>query len=263
VKILELDTHSLADAFPLLEGDAWERFVEDVKANGLLNKKIHTYQGKILDGRNRGRAAELLDIKVMFVPYQGDDPVSFVKSCNLHRRMYNESQRVMVVCKLADLKPGRPRKHPGARGITNAEAAAIADVSPLLVEHAKFVRAHGIPELAAAVERGDLTVTQAKKIADLEQPEQLDALKRATEPTKAARGAAAERELKTRRPSNGERHADPGLQLQRTLQRALSELGASVRPCAVPKGHYKLDVAYDEHHFTLELADVTAAESVA
>jgi hypothetical protein len=262
MKILELDTHPLADAFPLLEGEAWERFLEDVKTNGLLTKKVHTYQGKIIDGRNRGRAAELLGIKVTFVPYQGDNPVAFVMSCNLHRRMYNESQRVMVVTKLADMKPGRPRKHRSDTGITNSEAAAIADVSPKLVELAKFVREHGIPELVAAVERGELTVTEAKKVADYEQPEQLEALQRALAP-KPSR-AAAERELKTRRPANSERQADPGLQLQRTLQRALSELGASVRPCAVPKGHYKLDVAYDERHFTLELADIThEAESVA
>lgn len=258
MKILELNTHSYADAFPLLEGDAWERFLADVKENGLLNKKIYTYRGDILDGRNRGRAAELLGLKVTFVPYDGDNPVAFVMSCNLHRRMYNESQRVMVVLKLATLKPGRPRKDRRPADMTAAEAAAIANVSPRLVEDGKFVRDHGVPELAAAIERGELTITAAKKVADLELAEQPAALQRILEAgNTVARGAAAERELKRRKPANGERAGDPGLQLQRTLQRALSELGASVRPCAVPKGQYQLDVAYAERHFTLRLEDIT------
>lgn len=264
MRILELNTHAFADAFPLLEGDAWQRFVDDVKTNGLQDKKIHTYRGEILDGRNRGRAAELLDLKVTFVPYDGDDPIGFVMSRNFHRRQLNESQRAMVASKLATLKPGRQKKGPRSGALSLDEAAAAANVGRGTVEAAKVVRDRGVPELAAAVERGDITLAAAVKLAELELTDQPAALKRILEvDTKRARGAAAERELKSRRPANSERAGDPGLQLQRTLQRALSELGATVRPCAVPKGQYKLDVAYAEHVFTLELADVTAAESVA
>src|SRR5688500_20160434 len=47
--------HELADIVPLMEGEAFERLVEDVRSNGVLDA-IVLYEGKILDGRNRYRA---------------------------------------------------------------------------------------------------------------------------------------------------------------------------------------------------------------
>src|SRR4051812_1459658 len=51
-----LEFHPLADLFPLLEGAEFEEVVEDVRAHG-VREAIWLYEGKILEGRNRYRAA--------------------------------------------------------------------------------------------------------------------------------------------------------------------------------------------------------------
>jgi hypothetical protein len=59
--MMTLEFHPLANIFPLLEGEAFEELVADIKANG-LREKIDLYQGKIVDGRYRYRALQRLGI---------------------------------------------------------------------------------------------------------------------------------------------------------------------------------------------------------
>jgi hypothetical protein len=97
--------HPFADIFPLLEGEAFAAFVENIKANGLL-ESIVVFKGKILDGRNRYRACLEAGIEPDFVDNSGDDPLSDVLSWNLHRRHLNESQRAWIEAKIANMPRG-------------------------------------------------------------------------------------------------------------------------------------------------------------
>jgi hypothetical protein len=48
--------HPLAELFPLMEGDEFDNFCADIHQHG-LREQITLHEGKILDGRNRYRAA--------------------------------------------------------------------------------------------------------------------------------------------------------------------------------------------------------------
>jgi len=83
----------------MMANDEFPWLIDDIKKNG-LREPIITYEGKILDGRNRYRACVEAGVKPMFREYDpakdGDSPVSFVISLNLQRRHLSSSQRAMI-----------------------------------------------------------------------------------------------------------------------------------------------------------------------
>lgn len=181
--------HPLADLFPLIDGSAFDDLVSDVDENG-LRELIVIHDGQILDGRNRYRAAvasgrmdpdtgayrskwSLYDGFREFgsEAEDGDDPLKWVLSKNLHRRHLSESQRAMVAAKLAQLPSNRPKKganlHPSAKS-----AADLLDVSERTVKTAKKVIRDGAKELQAAVDQRRVTVSLAAQLAALPVDEQ-------------------------------------------------------------------------------------------
>lgn len=164
--------HPAADLFPMMPGDQFEAFLEDIRKNG-FQESITLYKNQILDGRNRYRAAvelNMLDdlpISEIDDDYQFD-PFQWVVSRNLHRRHLNESQRAKIAAKLAKLKHGGDRKSDEIKGQicpSIKQAAEMLQVSPSSVKNAKVVEEHGSPELNQAVERGEVAVSKAAKIA--------------------------------------------------------------------------------------------------
>src|SRR4030042_6737746 len=100
-----MEFHPIANIFPLMSDNEIETLAEDIKKNGLI-EPIVTFEGKILDGRNRYLACESAKHSPALKPYLGSDPVSFVISLNLNRRNLNESQRGIVAAKLANMSQG-------------------------------------------------------------------------------------------------------------------------------------------------------------
>jgi ParB-like chromosome segregation protein Spo0J len=80
-----LAVHPLAELFPLLDGAEFADLVKDIATNG-VHEPIWTYDGKILDGRNRYRFAQEAGVDCPLREYTGEDPVGFVVSLNLKRR---------------------------------------------------------------------------------------------------------------------------------------------------------------------------------
>jgi N6-adenosine-specific RNA methylase IME4 len=171
-KKTELHFHPLAEIFPLMEGAEFEELVADVRVHN-VREPVWLHQGKILDGRNRYRAAKTADVPCPTRVYEGNDPVSFVISLNLKRRHLSGSQRAMVAAKLATLSDGQ--RADLVEGLPIGRASELLNVGERSVARAREVRARGAPELVRAVEAGQIKVSVAADIAteSLEQQQEI------------------------------------------------------------------------------------------
>jgi ParB-like chromosome segregation protein Spo0J len=187
--------HPAAALFPLLEGEAFDKFVEDMRVNGQTEPIVYEGEKVILDGRNRLRACEKLGIAPRMEPLpEGQDPLAFIISKNLHRRHLSESQRAMIGAQLADMRQGeRTDLEPSAnrQKVSQADAAKLVNASPRSLARAVKVQKKGAPVLKEAVQHGDLSISAAATIADLAPEQQAKAVNAATIPT-AYRGLVPE-----------------------------------------------------------------------
>jgi N6-adenosine-specific RNA methylase IME4 len=170
----EYEIHELCKLFPPMPDDQFEALVEDIRENGLRDP-IVIHENKILDGRHRYRACQVLGRHPFIIFYDGNDPLGYVISHNMTRRHMDESQRSMVAARIANLKQGDNRftiETPiGGSTITQAAAASKMSVGERSVQRARKVIDKGTPELADAVDAGKIAVSVAAKIAEME-PEQ-------------------------------------------------------------------------------------------
>jgi hypothetical protein len=108
-----LPFHPLAEKFPLMEGDDLQKLVDDIKANG-LREQIVIHEGKVLDGRNRYRAAKLAKINLAPNSFRelpvGTDPKAYVISANLHRRHLTAEQKRDLLAELIKIDPSKSNR---------------------------------------------------------------------------------------------------------------------------------------------------------
>lgn len=178
--------HPAAEVFPMLLDAELRGLADDIKKNG-LREPIVTYEENgetfILDGRNRARACELAGVEPLYTAFTGE-PFALVVSANIHRRHLSVSQRAMAADKLARLRHGQKKAHVtvcngsersmdhSEPSLALGEAAALLNVSEGSVRRARVVRERGVPELAAAVTSGALSVRTAADIASRPEKEQ-------------------------------------------------------------------------------------------
>lgn len=94
-----MKAHKLAKYFPELEGEEFDKLVQDIKENGQI-EPIVVYDSQILDGLNRYRACQKLGIEPLTKEFKGDDPLSYVISINIRRRHMTTSQRAMLATEM-------------------------------------------------------------------------------------------------------------------------------------------------------------------
>ena len=167
----KLEFHPLAEVFPLMEGQSFLDLVANISSYGLI-EPITLYEGMILDGRNRYRACLEANAVLDFDQYAGDDPMAFVLSKNLQRRHLNESQRAMVAARIATMRQGERTDLGQSCTMSQPEAADALNISTRSVKSAKATLDNGTPKLIAAVEQGEIPVSQAAAISKLEPEEQ-------------------------------------------------------------------------------------------
>jgi hypothetical protein len=139
----DYEFHELANIFSLIEGDEFDAFVDTVRRQELLNP-ITLYQGKILEGRNRYRAAKAVGYPFTardFVELQpGKDPKEFVIAANVQRRhLTTEQKRDLVIRLLRERPQDSDRKLALLIGVSNKTVSTYR--KELAEELEKFVKA--------------------------------------------------------------------------------------------------------------------------
>jgi hypothetical protein len=112
----------------------------------------------------------LAEVTPKFEEYQGDDPLGYVVSRNIHRRhLLKDSQRALVAARLANLPVGANGYSPG---VSIDAACKLLRVTTTAVNRAKKILRRGIPDVVKAVEDGSLTIWKALLLAKLRDSEQ-------------------------------------------------------------------------------------------
>lgn len=120
--------HPAADLFPLVEGEELQELCADIKEHGLQQPIVVWHDGSLLDGRNRLLACYFTNQEVVTKRYEGDDPVQFSLSANLHRRHLNAGQRAVVALKVRELLQPAAKERQVAQLKQNQEPTVSLDL---------------------------------------------------------------------------------------------------------------------------------------
>lgn len=167
----KLEFHTLANRFPLLEGDQFKAFVNHMKVHGYNgSKKIWLLDNKILDGRNTYRACLELGITPIFQEWAGehDDPWEFVKMMNLHRAHLSLSEWLLLHA--AEAIESCVRTNRGAVPApqkTTKQIAKNLGVAETKVHQAKRVTRNGSIGVQELVKKSQVSMNDADKVSKL------------------------------------------------------------------------------------------------
>lgn len=172
-------THPAAEVFPLMGESDLKELTEDIRQNG-LREPIITFNGKVLDGRNRLLACERAGVEPRFREFPvGESVAKYVWSANYVRRHLTTSQRAMAITAISGILSAEAKIRmsrggtlavrqgveiipPAEKGRTRDALAMLANVSNHYISDAKLIDRES-PDLAKEVLRGNITIPEAKR----------------------------------------------------------------------------------------------------
>jgi cell pole-organizing protein PopZ len=177
-----MKAHPIANVWPMLDDDKLNELAEDIRQQGQL-QPIWTFDGMILDGRNRFEACRRAEIKPIIMEYKGDEPTAFAVSLNDRRRHMGKSALAAVAAELEphfaedakrrqaeQAKRNQPQAEsqkvatlpPIEKSKSRADAAKSVGVGERYVQDAKKVKAEA-PEIFERLKAGKITLQDAKR----------------------------------------------------------------------------------------------------
>ena len=177
-----MDYHPFSAIWPLIEGADFDKLKADIRANGLAVPLI-TYQGKLLDGRNRERACEATGIAPRYVEATVADDRAALKlvwSLNDQRRHMTAAERAFAAEQMANMIHGGDRRSGAIKlpidslispTVSIAQAAEITGVSAGSIHRVRVIRAHGTPAEIAEARAGTVGLsTMAERVRPVQNP---------------------------------------------------------------------------------------------
>jgi ParB-like chromosome segregation protein Spo0J len=214
-----LESHPIADLFPMMTDAEFEGLRESIAANG-QREPVILHEGRIVDGRNRYRACRHLGIPVKVRDWDRRGSLTaFIADQNWARRHLSDTQRAMLAVQLKQAfeEEARANMSRGGQGLADLpslqardRAAAAVGVSSRLVGDAIKVTNRAAPELVAAVRRDEVAVSAAADVVALDSAEQAALVARgpAAVRDKATQLRAAKAKKRAARPGDASKRPD-------------------------------------------------------
>ncbi len=159
-----MEFHPIADEWPLMEGAEFDALVKSIGRHG-VRVPCWKYEGKILDGRNRHRAAEVAGVPVMnWHEFKGSEEEArdLARLLNDDRRHLSREGRAEWVRKL----------HKGGAGLSTRAIADAVGTSPATVRNdLKSGGQHCPPQPAGIFDEG----SRLAKVQELKALDKTDA----------------------------------------------------------------------------------------
>lgn len=195
-----MEFHELSDLMPFREEQVDAIEMRMRKIGWKSGSVITTFEGKILDGRHRYKAAERVGIEPVYVEYVGEADLktvaNFVVLENCESRHLSLDEKYQLLCNMRK-KDYWPKRHPGKNQSNTTTRVASPEIAKILGVHTATVnrwdnvgrkdyvtinernkvRETATPEVVDAMERGDITTKDAVALAELPLDEQVNALK--------------------------------------------------------------------------------------
>jgi len=147
------------------------KLAEDIRFNGLM-EPITLLDGKVLDGRNRMLACEMVamepDTQDFNEKFRGFDPIRFVLAKNERRRHLPANERAMIAETLAAIAKGQKKSDRVitlSEALTQEEAAEEMGVSVQAIKDARTVKKNAAPNVIDMVRKGDVGMQVAARAA--------------------------------------------------------------------------------------------------
>lgn len=201
------ELHPMSELFPQMSKKELHDLADDIKQNGLI-EDIKTYEGKVLDGRNRLLACEIAGVEPRFEPYHDSEPLAYVIGKNLNRRHLSESQRAIVAAKILALRDEDNWKNKRNEGSKVTKIASEFGVADRLVYQANKIVKNGDATLIEAVESGEISTNVAQKLVELPKNEQKKIVKNGPKAAVDAAKEIATKEGDKKSGKRGKKQAD-------------------------------------------------------
>lgn len=180
--------HEVANIFPMMTSEEYRDLVDDIRKNG-QKVPIETYQGLIIDGRNRYKACSECGIEPQYKEWDGNGSlVEHVVSLNMKRRDLTRGQRAAIGLEVEEMLAVEAKKRqlstlkqnqsdvekfpPREQGKSRDQAAKIVGTNPHYITDAKAIKKQS-PDLAfPLLKEGKIMMNEAKVVAKLPQEKQ-------------------------------------------------------------------------------------------
>ena len=179
VSSADLKRHPLSAIFGNMPDSDFQSLLSSVESDGFIEPVIRMYEGQILDGWHRYRAAQELGIirKLRFREWNEDshrdgDPKVFVLARNIERRHLNAAQRAQIAVTFNErFGMGRPtdlqKVHQNGELKTRSELATEANVGTSTIDRAVQVEKAGRAEEVISGEKSASEIIKELTVDEL------------------------------------------------------------------------------------------------